>query len=539
MQGKRDWYKHRRGRALEEDTKRNRRTLGQVVDLRLKRSKSGYDIRLLGTGTVPVEVSEEERTHTHIIGTTRVGKSKFIEYMMMEDIKRGHGLCFIDSSDGGSTAYDMLRYLANVGHKKVLFIDPLHTFVFKRIAPLDVFGRYPDESAENVLDLIQIQFQQKDISETPVIKQYLPAIIRVLHKAELAFSDALYFTQPVFVEQREEIFAKVGRTDYDVLMLRNVFRDRELFREYRPTARRILDLLNPMLSLYFGSRRGVKFTELVADKWVVIVNLYPQKGFGESPARFLGTAIINSFISAMDDLTGNPLRENQWKGKYYLYVDEVGRYANRNLADVFSYKAKSGLTLTVAHQNLGQIEDSYVRDTILNQTSTKIVLRLESEDTHRVGRIIYGGQVKDRDAAYYINRLSKQHGIVKLPAQDAVSVRFPDVKIPDADIKAYLDKVYANKWYVPIEEIQTDQKNRVTQPEEEDYHQTEKSSKSQETKLRNDTSRTSTPSSKKRAAPNKKSTGKSTSSKRPDTGWEDLIQSLREDTGANPKDDSQ
>ena len=368
-------------------------------------------------------------------------------------------MCFIDSSEAGETAYNILRYCASIGHKKVVFIDPLHTYVFKKISPINPFGDYPEESAEKVWDIIKIQFQQKESTETPVIKQYLPAIIRVLHEAGMTLAESIYFTQPAYVEQREEIFARARRLKNDVLMLRSAFEHRDLYREYRPTGRRILDVLHPVLNLYFGSQKGLDFTRLIADRWVVIVNLYPQKQFGKQEARFLGTAIINEIITAMDLLTGNPLHDN-WDGRFYLYIDEVGRYANRNLADVLFHKGKMGLFLTLAHQSLSQIEDFYVRDAILNLTSTKVVFRLESaDDTHKMARMLYGGDIQDRESAHYINRLQKQQCIVKLPGLDAQSVYVRDIIAPQVALKSYLEQVY--KDYVPIEEIRKEQEERI------------------------------------------------------------------------------
>ncbi len=430
-------------------------------------------------------------------------------------------MCFIDSSEGGETAYHILRYCASIGHRKVIFIDPLHTYTFKKISPVNVFGKYPDESAEKVWDIIQIQFQQKEQSETPVIQQYLPAIVRVLHEAGMTLADAVYFTQPAYIEEREEIFARAKQLKHDVLMLRAAFSNRDVYREYRPTGRRILSAFHPILNLYFGSRKGLDFTRLVADKWVIIVNLYPQKGFGKSPARFLGTAIINEIISAMDALTGNPLQEG-WKGRFYLYIDEVGRYANRNLADVLAHKGKTGLYLTLAHQNLSQIEDFYVRDAILNLTATKVVFRLESaDDANKIARMLYGGQIQDRESAHYITRLQRQECIVKLPGLDSKTVFVRDVNPPSVDVLPYLEKIY--KGYVPVSEVQKEQEQRLRVIKYQTYESPGRSHQ------------TSQKSSKTTSRPVGKSTAprRAPRSKEP----EDVFSRLYEDPPARPTDD--
>jgi hypothetical protein len=58
----------------------------------------------------------------------------------------------------------------------------------------------------------------------------------------------------------------------------------------------------------------------------------------------MGATIINEIIFALDRL-----RNHSWRGVYYLYVDEAGRYANRNLADLPAYKRKAGLGGFLSH----------------------------------------------------------------------------------------------------------------------------------------------------------------------------------------------
>jgi GTPase SAR1 family protein len=433
--------------------------------------KTDYPLRTLGThdGT-PFRLSEEERTHTHIIGTTNVGKSTLMQLLIREDIDRGNALCLIDSSDSGDTAYKVLAYCAKK-KAKVLLIDPQHFGTYKKYVPINPFGRYPEESAQKILDTIMIQFQQSDFSATPVIKQYLPAIIRVLHKAGRTFPDALYFTEPVYVRQRETIFSKLPENDHDVLMLSRVFSDRDVNREFRPTARRLSDLLNPILRTMFNTREGIDFRKLVTEKWVVICNLYADGMFGTSHARFLGTTILNEYTRAVDQI-----RKHGWRGRYYLYVDEAGLYANRNVADNLSYKGKTGLQMILANQYLGQFEDPYVRQAVLNQTGIKIVFRPEDEaDQKKLAAMLYGGQVKDRDAAFYFSRLHKRQCVIKLPAQDPVRMTVSEVR----DIKLnpdYIEKLYQDPIYEttdikrPARRAQPDDRPAPPPPRRETKH---------------------------------------------------------------------
>src|SRR5258708_17351213 len=53
-----------------------------------------------------------QSTHTHVIGGSGKGKSKFLEWMIRRDIREGHGLCLIDWH--GTLYNDVLRYCSRL-----------------------------------------------------------------------------------------------------------------------------------------------------------------------------------------------------------------------------------------------------------------------------------------------------------------------------------------------------------------------------------------------------------------------------------------
>ena len=71
----------------------------------MKRSFLGFD-----ANRKPVYLSPKMRqgTHTHIIGSSGTGKSKFLEWLIRQDIKNRQGLCVIDWH--GTLYKDVLRW---------------------------------------------------------------------------------------------------------------------------------------------------------------------------------------------------------------------------------------------------------------------------------------------------------------------------------------------------------------------------------------------------------------------------------------------
>lgn len=405
----------------------------------------------------------------HIIGTTGEGKSKFLEYMIREDIDRGNGLCFLDPSDRGDTLYKVLKYCAKVGRDKVLLIDPHHKHTYKVVCPINPFSKYKEASVANIMDTIRVLFGTADAAETPRIQRYLPAILSVLWNAKMTLHEALYFTDPLYAVQREKILSASSELDRHRLELERVFSNATYFRlNFESTINRLQPLFQSTLDLMFGYRDGVKFTDLIAEGWVILVNLYAGFGFEPIHTRLLGTTIINEIIFALDRLANRG-----WKGVYYLYIDEAGRYANRNLANLLAYKRKSGLRLTVAHQYFKQFEDDYVLDAIMNLCKLKVAFNIPSrEDRDKIVRNFYGGELKDSDVSYELSNLRKQNAVIKVPKKAPMIVRVPDVPDVDINLGPYIQEIYKNPWYKTPNEIIHDQEQRLYELKESHERQT-------------------------------------------------------------------
>ena len=435
-------------------------TAREVLDEQFESLRSNYPLRVARGAEDSLYLREEEReNHLHIIGTTGEGKSKFLEWLIRGDIDNGNGLCFLDPSDRGDTMYKILRYCQKIGHRKVLVIDPHHRYLYGKIAPINPFSKYKEASVANVLDLFRILFNVRDAAETARIQRYLTAILSVLWNAKATLHESVYFTDLIYKAQRLQLLSHSDELDRHRLALEEVFTTRAMYlNEIQSTVRRLEPLFHPTLDLMLSCREGIKFTNLIADGWVVLVNLY--SGFGVEPihTRLLGTLIINEIISALDRL-----RSNNWRGVFYLYVDEAGRYANRNLADLLAYKRKSGLRVGISHQYFKQFEDSYILDAVKQLCKIKVAFfQPDSGERMETVKQMFGGDLKDRDVSYALGNLRKQHCVIKKPKEGAMIVRVPDVPDIDSDLKPYLETIYKNPVYKIPEEILEEQKRRIS-----------------------------------------------------------------------------
>lgn len=449
------------GKTWEELTRTP--TFEDALELAGERLLTKYPLRILGfnpqTGK-RLHITEEKRPHAHLIGSTQEGKSKFLEHLIREDIRRGFGVCLLDPTTGGRTAYDILKWCCAEGIEKVCLIDPHHRWEYKKIAGINPFlyrkesdgsqtksPKLRKTSIDSIVDTLRILFNTKDPAQTSFINRYLPAVLSCLYNAQATLSEALYFTNQIYVKQRQEIFSYSDPHDPYRLDLEEAFKNARQFEHLQTTINRLKAFFQDPLSLVFGVDKGIDFMRMVRDGWVILVNLDSSLDLDIMDARLLGTMVINQILVAMDRLyykKGSATR-------YYLYIDEAGEYATRKLARTFALKAKTGLRVTIGHQYFGQFEDKYVVDAINALTKLKAMFNLPGrEDRDKITKMFYGGEISDRQASWANADIKKQHAVIKVLKDSPERVRIPDVKEPKVDraqLEAYIAKLYEQPWY--------------------------------------------------------------------------------------------
>lgn len=414
---------------------------------------SNYPLRMLGQADdFDHYITEEERyVNFHVVGAPGEGKSKFLEYHIREDINRGNGLCLIDSSDFGATYQEVLKYCAKVGHEKVCLIDP-YTLAdpFGKIATIKPLStRYVKQSVEGVMELTNILFGAKSETDTPRIKRYLSAVLRTLARNNLTLYESQYLAEFQPIENLKFI-----EWDRDSKTLRSVFKSFYTWENYfSSTINRLDAFWEEPLSLMLGSDGGIDFTKMIREGWVILCNLAPARGLTSVESRLLGVLIINQIIQAIDILT-----RRHWKGRFYFYIDEAGRFATPQLDDLLSQRRKSGISLVIAHQFIDQFESKRLLNAVKQNTGIKLMFNVrEPGDRIEMMRSLgYGGEITPVMAAFANQDLPKQYAILKKNKETPARIRIPDVKsvrVGADDVEEYVHRLLDASWYQTRDQI--------------------------------------------------------------------------------------
>lgn len=425
---------------------------------------SKQPIRSIAPG---VFFTEEQRGNIHVIGSSRQGKSRFIEWLMREDINRGIGCCLLDPTAGGETAYRMLAYCAEKGLEKVLFIDPAHAdHPHYKVVGLQPFQFDKDGkgwpklkrvSVGTLMNAVRSLYNVKDPSEQSRVERYLPAVFSALYDAQSPLSGARYLANRLYKAQREEILSFTTddvRTD-----LKEAYTP-AAYLQFQSTVNRLIRFLRGTVGLMFSVDKGVDWLKVVREHWVVIVNLDTLDFFD---ARLLGTYIIAELETAKARLNQimDEQRDADKRGTYppfYLYADEAFMFASQSLKNMLDLKQKMNFKVTLAHHYAKQFDDPAVYNSILQNCDITAMFYTRSYgDRKQIATEFYGGDIGFEEAAFATKGLQKQHAVIKVGKDNPVFIRVPDVppaKVKRDELHSYICDLYESQpWYYPAKEL--------------------------------------------------------------------------------------
>lgn len=308
-------------------------------------------------------------------------------------------------------------------------------------------------------------------TETPRIRKYLPAVLRLLLKHNLT----LYESQ-MFKRYADPKKMPILGFDDDSMTIKDAFRSQYTFENFfSSTVNRFDPFWGEPLSLMLGANQGIDFIKMIRDKWIILVNLHSSADFSETESSLLGMLVVSQIIRAVD-----LLRQNHWKGVFYLYMDEAGRYATPQIEPLLTYKRKTGLRLMLAHHYFAQFDNkTSALNAVKQGARIKVMFNTPSPDDRleMVRDLGYGGDIPPPLASYANQDLPKKYAIVKKNKETLVRIKVPNVpdvtkeQVSDRRLNEYIKSLEDQQWYFSEQEIR-DQINArelaPARPERED-----------------------------------------------------------------------
>ena len=340
-------------------------------------------INKYGADETPVHFGPSDRLrHAYVIGQTGTGKTGFLKNMIIQDIKNGEGVCFIDPH--GNDIEDILASIPPERMQDVIYFDPAHTARPMGLNMLE-YDRSKPEMKTFVVDEVYGIFRKlyADVPEAfgPMFEQYYRNAVQLVVEdpdsgstfveiprvfADTAFRNLKlsHCNNPIIVQ----FWRKIAEQAQGDPSLENVA-------PYITSKFDVFltnDIMRPIVS---QEKSAFNFREIMDSKKIFLANL--SKGrLGDRNTALLGLILVSKFLQAAFsrvDTRGDLLPV------FYLYIDEFQNFATPSISTILSEARKYKLSLTIAHQFIAQLEED-IRDAVIGNVGTKAAFRIGTQD---------------------------------------------------------------------------------------------------------------------------------------------------------------
>jgi hypothetical protein len=330
--------------------------------------------------TRKIYISEKDRArHMYIIGKTGTGKSELLMDMILQDIRAGKGVCFIDPHD---SVEKLLEFIPPERAEDVIYFNPADT---ERPMGLNMLEARSEEEKQFVASsIINLMYKLYDPHKTGIIGPRFEHAIRNAMMTVMVEPGATFIeivrvmTDPKFLQ---ELLPKVQdpmvrRYWTDQIAQTSDFHKSEVL-DYIVSkfGRFITDKM--MRNIIGQSYSAFNFREVMDQGKILLINLAKGR-IGEENSAFLGLILVPKILVAAMSRQDIPESERR---DFNLYVDEFQNFATPDFATILSEARKYHLNLIVANQFIGQIEEE-VKNAVFGNVGTLMSFRVGVQDAN-------------------------------------------------------------------------------------------------------------------------------------------------------------
>jgi len=343
-------------------------------------------------GGKPVVVSSDKRaTHLYVCGSTGTGKSKFLEYLLRQDIQQWRtsksGLLLIDPH---GTLYDsLIEWMAFHQLKRPLVPIDLRSekWVISYNMLRDRPGADPSVIVSSFVQAMAHVWGATGTNETPLFARWAGNILRTLYEAKQTLIEAEYLIDHLADQVRTLFAGKVRnqavRRDWRYA---EKLSPAEFENQVGSTVNRLRRFLaTNMLRSMFGQRgASFDFAQALDQGQIVLVNLASRGArVSDEDASLFATLLISDLWTVAKE-RGKGDASNPPK-PFYVYIDEFQSFVTPTIAQQLDQARGFGLHLTLAHQFPNQLlnvgdQGKAIYDSVMVNARSKVVFQVEGKE---------------------------------------------------------------------------------------------------------------------------------------------------------------
>ena len=359
----------------------------------------------------PVRFDAADRLrHCYVIGQTGTGKTGLLKNMIIQDIKNGEGVAFIDPH--GNDIEDVLAAVPPERAGDIIYFDPAYTARPMGLNMLE-YDRTRPEMKTFVVDEVYGIFRKlyADVPEAfgPMFEQYYRNAVQLVVEdpdtgstfveiprifADTSFRNLKlsHCNNPIIVQ----FWKKIAEQAQGDPSLENVA-------PYITSKFDVFltnDIMRPIVS---QEKSAFDFRQIMDGKKIFLANL--SKGrLGDRNTALLGLILVSKFLQAAFSRVDT-------RGElptFYLYIDEFQNFATPSIGTILSEARKYNLSLVIAHQFIAQLDEK-IRDAVIGNVGTKAAFRVGTTDAEFLAK-----QFEPVFTASDLENLPNRHAVLSL-----------------------------------------------------------------------------------------------------------------------------
>ncbi|HEX7018324.1 MAG TPA: DUF87 domain-containing protein [Patescibacteria group bacterium] len=329
----------------------------------------------------PIYMSlDDRRRHMYIIGKTGTGKSEFLKEMILQDIEAGKGVCAIDPH--GEFIEDILQLMPPERAEDVIYFNPSD---LERPMGMNMMEADTEEQRHFVVSsVIGLMYKLYDPHRTGIIGPRFEHAIRnamltIMSKEGTTFIELVRcLTDAKYVEELLPYVKDpvVKRYWTDQIAQTSDFHKSEVL-DYIVSKFGRFVTNKTMRNIIGQPKSAFNFRKAMDEQKIILCNL--SKGIlGEEDAKFLGLILVPKVLTAAMSRQDVDISERK---DFFLYVDEFQNYATEDFAVILAEARKYRLSLIVANQYIGQIDEE-VKNAVFGNVGTMVSFRVGVTDAN-------------------------------------------------------------------------------------------------------------------------------------------------------------
>lgn len=337
--------------------------------------------RLDAEGGRIVLTSSVQARHTYILGKSGTGKTTLLKRLIIQEMERGHGIAFVDPH--GDAARDLLNYVPKPRVRDVVYFDPTSE-TCPHFNPLTL-GVDPAKLQADLLSAFKMFFSD---SWGFRLEFCLSRALLTLITDEEPHSFADLHRLLIHDDYREPIVARTQNAQLRDFWTREWKTARQSVPAISNKLGQFLTPTSPLERLFSQPDNDLDFATIMNEGKIFIANL--AKGqIGDDPAYLVGGLIATGIQQSALARSAIPETDRR---PFALYVDEFQNYVVASFATILSEARKYKLSLTLAHQTVGQIP-SALYDAITGNVATIVAFAVSADDARRLGKEMHKRRV--------------------------------------------------------------------------------------------------------------------------------------------------